>query len=208
MNIAGMMLDSHGSPFAAPSSHEEWRSVHSICFKTFQQTIGKKFARDGEVSARWFLLSIGDGRIVTHTIAPVNMTKDESVFAVKTIARIHKVFALYFCTEAWFVRTAPLKPGEPDFTKAASQKLVDDVYKKYDTLEDHPERIEAVLLSQETAIPCVQPPQIMTLAEIVRPAKGKPNLKPWESMPEAMVFSGRFTHLLHDASRDSSAVTA
>lgn len=180
-----LLVDNAISPFPAPSDDDDegWKFIHQTILTTFQSTVTEVFDAKGEVPARFFLLSLIGDRIGTHIVTPSGLTKDDTAYCVRRLARTLRAFANYFSSEAWMVLAPEGKP------------MMDDVYNGIDSLEQHPQRTETIFVTLESK----RANPLFTYAAIARPEKGKPKLGGWTTMPPGMDYAGRFANIISDA---------
>lgn len=184
MTFTNMAVDINGSDIPVPAIDdvEGWRDCLDVWMKTARETAERVFHTHGELRAGFQLMTVSNARTFEiHSLMPAGMTKDETVFVVRRYVRKVKPVALIHLVEMWWLH----KEG-PDIRMELPPS---------GTLADHPERREALWISLETARDDL--PQRVHLAEIIRPAKGKPQLLPWTDRSD-MDLTGRFTHLLRE----------
>jgi hypothetical protein len=189
--IGGMLISVDEAPIPAPTTQDDWRDIHAICLRQFETMGAMALESLGEIHGlRFFLLSEESGRLLTHILVPVaSVSKDDAVFVVKRYARDVKALSIYTCFEAWMM-----------FTKDDAQ--LRQHMRSGKSLEHHPERKEALFISQESRIPGIATGVYFALIE--RAEDGKPSVKEWRPGPGDR-WEGRFAGLLADLTPEAKA---
>lgn len=191
----GLLFNMDVSPIPAPRTKEEWLGAHDIIMSSNQRYLTEMFEIYGEVTPRFVGVGAKDGRLFLCTMAPNRLSKNETVFAVRRIARREKLFTLYHFDEAWFVSEENNTPASHSAAQLAYEQR----------LYEHPKREECLLIGVDSKVEGVVTG--MWQAMIERPSRGKARLGPWHNKytgPDARL-EGRFMYMLHEPPTEAQA---
>lgn len=147
-------------------------------FLDAQCETAKSIFRDrGQVHPMWIIEAKSGECFIVPTSWENDAEKDRVVNTIRSFLKVVDAPRYAFVTEAWILQ-------------AVSKKDVNDAYKKYNSLEHHPDRREVLMVTVED-----RKEAIMRSFYILRPEHGSPKLSPAEDMTSNK-SEGRFANLL------------